>query len=170
MHASTFELMHEHIRSIYRALTGADLPDSATDAPSAAPLSPDAVARRFADLDAAARTIARVAERVPPFSFAPPLDAIDTERELVIEVGVPGVEKHDVAVELHGGELTVDGSRPGEREVNGRTYLHAELPRGPFHRVVRLPYPVAGEARVEVTHGLIRVRLTKPVKAAPAKA
>ena len=61
-------------------------------------------------------------------------------------------------------------SRRADPSGEGRTYYHAELPRGPFRRLVRLPYAVAGEPRLEVTHGVVRVRLTKPVKAQPAKA
>ena len=169
MEITGFEVMHDHVRAIYRALTGSELPEGGRDEETSPP-TPEAVERRFAELEALARSIPAVAERIPPFSFAPPLDAIDTERELIFEVGVPGIEKQDVRVELEGNRLTIRGWRRSEPAVEGRTYHHAELPRGPFRRDVRLPYAVIGEPRVEVVQGVIRVRLTKPVKAAPAKA
>jgi HSP20 family molecular chaperone IbpA len=170
MDAKTLQLMNDQVRAIYRALTGQELPD---DPPAAARLpdsSPAEVARVFAELDTLARQIPQVAERVPPFSFAPPLDAVDTGRELLIEVGVPGIEARDVRVELAGDTVTITGVRAGERGMNGRTYYHQELPRGPFHRVVGVPFPVVGEPRVEVERGLISVHLTKATKAAPARA
>jgi HSP20 family protein len=171
MDAKTVQLMNEQVRAIYRALTGQDLPETGDVPHSPGPdVSPADVARRFAELDTLARQVPSVAERVPPFSFAPPLDAVDTGRELLIEVGVPGIEARDVRVELRGDTVTISGVRSGERGLNGRTYYHHELPRGPFHRVVGVPFPVVGEPRVEVERGLISVHLTKASKASPARA
>src|SRR5262249_1948379 len=150
-----------------RALTGVDLPDPP------ASISPDVpieeVARRFADLDALARLVPAVVERVPPFSFAPPFDAIDEQRELLIELAVPGLDRSDAPVERPDELRVVSGIRSGERAPNGRTYLHAEIPRGPFHRVIRLPFSTTSEPRVEIDRGLIRIHLAKtPATAAKA--
>jgi len=173
MHASTFELMRDHVRAIYRALTGGDLPEGLggerTETAETAP-SPEEVSSRFMQLDALARTLPQVAERVPPFSFAPPLDAYGNDREIVVEVGVPGIEPGDVSVTLHAGTLVVEGSRDIEGLVNGQTYYRAEIPRGPFRRVLTLPQRTLGEPRVEVERGLIRVRLARPPKVAAARA
>jgi HSP20 family molecular chaperone IbpA len=170
MHPVTLELMRDQVRGIYRALTGSDMPEA--EPPASAPeVSVDDVARRFAELETLARAIPAVVERVPPFSFAPPLDALEDDRELLIEVAVPGVDKGDVNVERNGDLLVISGVRLGERVANGRSYLHAEIARGPFHRVVRLPSATAGEPRIEVDRGLIRIRLAKaPPATTPAKA
>jgi HSP20 family molecular chaperone IbpA len=168
---TTFQLMQDHVRAIYRALTGSDLPESPQSPPGATePPPPEMLARSFADLDARARSIPAVAERVAPFSFAPPLDAYRSGRELIIEVAAPGVARDEVRVELSGDTLLVEGSRSTEGIVDGRTYYHAEIPRGPFRRVVRLPIAVVGEPRVEVESGLVRVRLATAAKAPPARA
>lgn len=160
MHPTTIDLMRDQVRAIYRALTGSDLPE--TEEPSREEEVPmEEVARRFADLEAMARRIPSVIDRVPPFSFAPPLDAIDEHEEVVIEVAVPGVEAEDVTVECTGEMVAISGVRRGPRSSDGREYLHAEIPRGPFYRVVRLPYPISAEAKVELDRGLIVVRLTK---------
>ena len=158
MDAAMRELMHDHVRAIYRAVTGGDLPAPAEggDAPS-----DEEVERRFAELEALARAVPQIAERVPPFSFAPPMDAIGSDKELVIELAVPGVERRDVEVELNQDLLIVSGARGGERPGDGRAYLHAEIPRGPFRRVVRLPHAVAAPPRIEVEHGIIRVTLAR---------
>jgi HSP20 family protein len=169
---TTFQLMQDHVRAIYRALTGSDLPDSAHEAgnPVGEAPPPELVARSFAELDVLARGFPAVAERVPPFSFAPPLDAYRTERELVVEVAVPGVGRDDVRVQLDSGTLLIEGSRSTEGMVNGRTWYHAEIPRGPFRRVVALPAAVVGEPRVEIDSGIVRIRLTRATTVAPAKA
>jgi HSP20 family molecular chaperone IbpA len=168
MNATTLELMHDHVRAIYRAVTGSDLPEP--EAAGAEAPSEDLVAQRFAELESFARSLPTVAERVPPFSFAPPLDAIGTEKELVIELAVPGVDRRDVEVELSQDLLVIAGSRGGERPTDGRTYFHAEIPRGPFRRVVRLPFAVGGSPRVEVEQGLIRVTMTRATAGKRAKA
>ena len=169
MHPATLELMRDQVRGIYRALTGSDMPEP-EGPPSGPEVSVEDVARRFAELESLARANPAVVERVPPFSFAPPLDAIEEERDLLIEVAVPGVDKADVSVERSGELLVISGVRRGERVANGRSYLHAEIARGPFHRVVRLPFATGAEPRVEVDRGLIRIRLAKASPVTPAQA
>jgi HSP20 family molecular chaperone IbpA len=158
------------VRTIYRALTGGDLTESSGGSPSAeGGPPPEQVMRLFAELEAVVRSVPSLSERLPPFSFVPALDAAETERELVVEIGVPGVEREDVNVEVHGDLLVVSGTRRGDGS-EARTYYHAEIPRGPFHRVVHLPYAASAEPRVRVENGLVSIRLARPVKTAPAKA
>jgi HSP20 family protein len=174
MRATRLELMRDHVRAIHRSLTGAEPPEPrARDANAGAgaganatgdgapALSFDDVARRFAELDALARAIPSVAERVPPFSFAPPLDVIGTERELVLELGVPGVERGDVEVDVAPGELIVTGARHTPATFDGRIYFHAEMPRGPFRRVIKLPESTSGPPRIEIENGIVRIKLSR---------
>ena len=162
MRGTTFELMQDHVRAIHRALTGKDPPE-----PVATPVTPptqDEVVEHFTALEALANSIPTIAERVPPFSFSPPLDVSGTDQELILELGVPGVERDDVIVEFEGDTVVVSGARSTASALDGRLYFHAELPRGPFRRVVRLPQSTSGPARVEVAQGIVRVRLTKATK------
>jgi HSP20 family molecular chaperone IbpA len=152
--------MYEQARAIYRAITGHELPDAPEGDGHPTDPSFEVVARRFADLEAMARGVSAVVEHVPPFSFAPPVDAFEDGKTLVVEVAVSGVERADITVERAGDLLVISGVRRTETG-NGRSYLHAEIPRGPFHRVIQLPYAVSAEPRVEVRNGLIRVELTR---------
>jgi HSP20 family molecular chaperone IbpA len=174
---TTVELMRDQVRAIYRALTGDEMPEAtaseatvSAESPDISPeISMDEVARRFADLEAMARRYPVVTEKVPPFSFAPPIDACDDGQELVIEIAVPGVRQEDVEVTRSGDLLTITGLRNGSRISNGRNYFIAEIPRGPFHRALRLPYAVVSEPRVEIDSGILRIRLAKtPVPSARA--
>src|SRR5215831_932873 len=169
MHA-TLDLMLDQVRAIYRALAGAELPESSGQAVSAEAPSAEVVLERFADLEALARNLPSVTQRVPPFSFSPPFDSFNDEHEFLIEVAVPSVERGDVKVERTGDVVVISGFRRGERAANGRTYYHAEIPRGPFHRVVRLPYSMLGEPRIEVNQGLIEIHFPKTAAHKPAKA
>jgi len=69
MPVSKLELMHDHVRAIHRGVAGGDPPEPGA-APADSKLTFAEVARRFAELEEIARSIASVAQRVPPFSFA----------------------------------------------------------------------------------------------------
>jgi HSP20 family protein len=156
-------MMLDHVRAIHRAVTGADPTDGTEHEDSGVTPSASAVAGRFAELESLVRSLPALAERVPPFSYSPAADIIAAEREIIIELGVPGVEARDVHVVVERGTLVVSGVR--QRDSVGRVWLHAELPCGPFRRALPLPLPVAGGPRVEVDRGVVRVRLAKPPKA-----
>ena len=164
MRLSRLELMYDHVRAIHRSLTGSEPPIAAAPAGEKPMPSFDDVARRFAELESVARALPSVADRVPPFSWAPPLDVIGTERELVFELGVPGVERGDVEVEASGGELVVSGARHSPAAVDGRVYFHAEMPRGPFRRVITLPESTSGPPRLEVENGIVRIKLARAAR------
>jgi HSP20 family protein len=170
MPSPRLELMYDHVRAIHRALTGEDPPERAAPEGGLGDLTPERVASHFAELEALARAIPSVAERVPPFSFTPPLDVIGTERELVFELGVPGIDAGDVHVELANGWLVVSGARAGEAPPERRIYLHAVMPRGPFRRAVELQSPTAGAPRLEVDRGIVRVRIAKSARSALPRA
>jgi HSP20 family protein len=162
MHRGTYDLMHDQVRAIFRAVTGSDLPSEPTQALSGQPEVPEqAIYQRFAEVETLARLIPAVAERVPPFAFTPPMDVIEREKELVVELAVPGIAEEDVQVQLHRGLLVVSGTRSSGKLTNGHVYWHAEIPRGPFRRVVTLPQPVSGQSRIEIRDGIIRIHLSK---------
>lgn len=158
MHPSAIDLMRSQARAIYQALTGKDLPSEKSEE-FVTELPVEEVARRFADLDAMARQIPKVTERMPSFSFVPPLDVSERDQELVIEMVAPGIDRDDVAVEVYGDTLVISGVAGAK--TDGHSYLHKELPSGPFYRVVKLPFAVSADPRVELERGLIVIRLRK---------
>lgn len=169
MRASTLEMMHDHVRSIHRAVTGDDPPEPQPIGDRELPTL-DVVARRFAELETLAYANRFISERVPSFSFAPPVDVLATERELIVELGVPGVEAADVDAEAAERTLIVSGARSTRQVLEGRIYFHTEMARGPFRRVIPLPEAASGTPRVEVENGVIRVRLSRVTKASVPQA
>jgi HSP20 family protein len=173
MHRETYELMHDQVRAIFRALTGGELREAAAQtAPPAANVDlHEVVTRRFAELEACVRLVPPVADKVPPFAFSPPLDIVEWDGELLIELALPGVSAEEVQAELHSEMLVISGSRRGEKAANGRLYRHAEIPRGPFRRVLFLPRElVSGPPRVDVDSGIVRIRIAKLPMNSVAKA
>lgn len=163
MHRLTHDLMLDHVRAIYHAITGTELPELKMPAPlPPGPEAVDFVAARFAELEAFARLIPAAAARVPPFAFAPQIDVVDRTKEFVVEVALPGVDRESVEAKVVGETLVISGVREWDARTNHRVYRHAEIPRGPFLRVLTLPPDVSGEPmRVEMTNGIMQIRLNK---------
>jgi HSP20 family molecular chaperone IbpA len=163
MQKTTLELMRSHVREIHQALTGKDLPEEppSPEPEGAGPPSADGVMHLFAELEAAVRALPEVAERIPPFSFAPPVDLLEDAHELIVEAAIPGIGRDDLLVEVRGDVLSITGALERGHDSNGHRVRHAEIARGPFRRELRLPHPVSGDPRVEVRGGLVRIQMTK---------
>jgi len=92
----------------------------------------------------------------PPEGWVPPADIIDTGKELIYTLDLPGVLEQDLQVECGAESLRVYGARR-EDAPEGET-LGIERPHGPFLRVFKLPCPVRQDAiQAELTKGVLRL-------------
>jgi HSP20 family protein len=117
----------------------------------------------FQDLDVIERRMRRMLE---DFGVAPaPLPAADmyeTEKELVVELDVPGFEENELALEVSDSTLTIKGERKKEKEQKEKSfYLHERLEKH-FERRFKLP-PEADLDQVEATFrtGVLEVHVPK---------
>jgi HSP20 family protein len=100
--------------------------------------------------------------------WAPLVDIAEDEKEYLIKVELPEIQKDDVKVTVEGGTLTISGERKGEKEVKGRKYHRLERYYGRFERSFNIPDDAeANEVKAEFKDGLLRVRLAKSEKARP---
>lgn len=160
MQTEIIDVMRTQVRAIHRAVTGDELPDLEATiqlAEDASPESDDDILRKFFELDAVMRMLPEVAARVPPFSFTPPLDVIESNGGLILELALPGIAQGDVSVEQGPGGLVVTGIRRDEHAAERRT--HAEIPRGPFRRAIPLANPIDGKPRTDFHCGVLRIHL-----------
>jgi len=106
------------------------------------------------------RTIYRAltGKEVGDGGLAPPVDVIATEDSVLIEVALPGVERDAITIERYSDALLISGIRPVHHDVFG-TVFHAEIRRGAFYRAIPLPFPLAGEPRIELMGGVLRIYL-----------
>lgn len=117
----------------------------------------------FQDLDVIERRMRRMLE---DFGVAPaPLPAADlyeTEKELIVELDVPGYDEKELALEASDHTLTIKGERMKEKEEKEKTfYLHERLEKR-FERKFTLP-PEADVEHVEATFnaGVLEVHVPK---------
>jgi HSP20 family protein len=95
-------------------------------------------------------------------SWEPPIDVLETDREVLILIALPGVDPDEVIAVIDRGMLVVSGHRVLPAELRNARILRLELPQGRFER--RIPLPLG---RYSITrfaaHGCIGLRLTKSV-------
>jgi HSP20 family protein len=95
-------------------------------------------------------------------SWEPPIDVLETDRELLILIALPGVDSNEVETLLEDRTLVVSGRRTLPAELRNARILRLELPQGRFER--RIPLP---SGRYTITrfaaHGCIGLRLAKSV-------
>jgi HSP20 family molecular chaperone IbpA len=71
-------------------------------------------------------------------SWEPPIDVVESEESVVVQVALPGVPAHAIVVEIDPGGITVSGVRslPAARAAQ----IHRiEIPYGRFERRIALP-------------------------------
>ena len=104
----------------------------------------------------------------PEPSWEPPIDVLETDREFLILVALPGVDPKAVEVSVLDNFLTVKGERKANHDPTGKDCFVREVTYGAFQRSVTLPEGVDA-AQVEATYanGMLEVRVPAPRAAVP---
>jgi HSP20 family protein len=93
-------------------------------------------------------------------SWEPPIDVLETDREVLILIALPGVDADEVVAVIDRGFLVVSGHRVLPAELRNARILRLELPQGRFER--RIPLPIG---RYTITrfaaNGCVGLRLAK---------
>jgi HSP20 family protein len=71
-------------------------------------------------------------------AFAPPADVLETEREVRVEIDLPGVSRDECTVSVSGDMIVIRGERPNGRGQAGMI-RYKERPTGSFLKTVALP-------------------------------
>jgi HSP20 family protein len=77
-----------------------------------------------------------------PSRWAPALDALQEDGDIVVRTELPGVKPENVDVTLHNGVLTIAGERKAEERREGSGYYVRERRYGSFRRSMTLPQGV----------------------------
>jgi HSP20 family protein len=106
---------------------------------------------------------ARSATRLPASqpSWEPPVDILETGREVLVLVALPGVDPDRVEVAIEGDDLVVVGTRVLPAELRTAMIHRLELPQGRFARRVRLPAGRYDGVRRATVHGCLAISLQK---------
>jgi HSP20 family protein len=100
--------------------------------------------------------------------WAPPVDIMETENEVVLKADLPDVKLENIDIRLENGTLTLKGERRFEKADDGKGYHRIERGYGAFARVFTLPDTLDGErVRADYKNGVLTVTLPKKEVAKP---
>jgi HSP20 family protein len=100
-------------------------------------------------------------------SQVPYVDVIDREKDIVVTVDLPGVEKGDIRINVRDNTLEISAEKKAVRENEDEGYLRRERGYSRFYRAIRLPTPVDdSRAHASFNNGVLEVNLPKAEKKA----
>ena len=97
--------------------------------------------------------------RVPVWE--PPVDVLETEREALIFVALPGVDHENAEIVIEDGELVISGERTIPPELRDALIHRLELPQGRFERRIALPVGRYDRITRTALNGCLLLRLNK---------
>lgn len=103
---------------------------------------------------------ARSAERTA-LAWAPPVDVLETEHDVLILMALPGVDPEQVEAVIDNGELVVSGMRVLPGELRTAVIHRLELPQGRFERRLPLPPGRYSSVRRTTKNGCLVIALQK---------
>jgi HSP20 family protein len=108
--------------------------------------------------------------RTEGMMIQPNIDVRETDKELVVEAELPGLEEKDVNVTLNNGILTLKGEKKSEREEKKDDYHLMERSFGSFQRSFRVGDMVdADKVSAAFANGVLKVTMPKKAEAVKAE-
>ena len=101
----------------------------------------------------------RAGQRAP--AWQPPVDILETDREVLVLAALPGVDADKVEAAIEGGALVISGQRLLPPELRTAVIHRLELPQGRFERRVQLPNGRYDGVRRAAVNGCLLVSLSK---------
>jgi HSP20 family protein len=96
-----------------------------------------------------------------PTRWAPVLDVLQEDGDIVVRAELPGVKLEDVDITVHNGILTISGERRAEQQREGSGYYVRERRYGSFRRSMTLPQGVdESSISARFDGGVLEVRVS----------
>jgi HSP20 family molecular chaperone IbpA len=93
--------------------------------------------------------------------WEPPVDILETEREVLLFFALPGVSIEKVEAVIDGPDLVIAGTRVLPPQLRTAVIHRIELPQGRFERRVRLPVGRYRDVRRSAADGCLVITLLK---------
>jgi len=96
------------------------------------------------------------------FPISPRADIEESDREYLVSVELPGIDKKDIKLQLENNRLVIKGEKKQEKEKREANYISCERSYGSFQRIFDLPSGVkTNEVDAEFKDGILSVKLPK---------
>lgn len=94
--------------------------------------------------------------------LVPHMDVSETEKEVHVQLEMPGVDEKDVDVSLNEDVLTIRAEKRQEQKQDKQDFHFTERSYGTFQRSLRLPFPIDVEhVQANFRNGVLQVILPK---------
>ena len=99
------------------------------------------------------------------------VDVCETEKEIILTVDMPGVDRKTLNVDLQGDQLTIVGHKPKDVLDGKYTPYYEERASGiDYYRTFQISSEIDREKiRAEYTNGVLEIRLGKSQEVQPKK-
>ena len=99
---------------------------------------------------------------IPTGTWYPAVDILETDKDIVIKVELPGINLSDVNLEIADNMLSLRGERKFEKDTKKENYHKVERSYGSFHRSFTLPGSVdQTKINAKLKDGILEVKLPK---------
>ena len=103
-------------------------------------------------------------------NWGPTLDMSETDKYVVVNAEIPGVDPKEIDITIAGNLLTIAGQKSEKTERKDESFFHSERRFGSFRRSVQLPAYVDSEkVKAEHANGVLTIRLEKQASATPRR-
>ena len=86
----------------------------------------------------------------------------ETDKEILVRIEIPGMEKKDLQITIDGNMLYLSGEKRMERESHDSNYHIMERAYGSFQRAIPLPRNVrTDDAEASYKNGVLKIHLPK---------
>lgn len=101
-------------------------------------------------------------------AFSPKVHVEETDKHLVVQVELPGLDEKEIKVNIDKNVLTISGERKSEKKEDHDGYYYSEIKFGKFERSFRLPeYVETQGTEADYKKGVLSIKLTKKPEASP---
>lgn len=92
----------------------------------------------------------------------PKMDVVDRDKDVLIHVEMPGVEKKDIEVSMSDSTLNIKGSVRREAKEQRKDYYRCEIAQGNFSRSLSIPGGIdATKISATLKDGILEITLPK---------
>ena len=97
-----------------------------------------------------------------PHSWAPAVDVVENEHEIILHAELPGLKKDEIDIQLTGDRLTLSGERRKLSTHRGENFHRIERQYGAFGRTFEIETPIdAAQVSASYEEGVLTIRLPK---------
>jgi len=101
-------------------------------------------------------------------AWSPAIDIYDSKDNVMVKADIPGMNKDEIGVSVHGDTLIIKGEKDQDKEIKEKDFVRTERFYGAFNRAIHLPSEVdADKVTASYKNGVLELMLPKKEESKP---